>query len=45
VGALDDPAAGAEAGLAFERLRLFAAAADVGVNANCSARSRTSLLS
>ena len=30
VGALDDPAAGAEAGLAFDRLRLFAAAADVG---------------
>lgn len=30
VGALDDPAAGAEAGLAFDRLRLFSAAADVG---------------
>ncbi len=30
VGALDDPAAGAEAGLALERLRLFGAAADVG---------------
>jgi hypothetical protein len=30
VGALDDPAAGAEAGLAFERLRLLAAGADVG---------------
>jgi hypothetical protein len=30
VGALDDPAAGAEAGLAFDRLRFFAAAADVG---------------
>ncbi len=29
VGALDDPAAGAEAGLAFDRLRFFAAAADV----------------
>ena len=30
VGALDDPAAGSEAGLTLERLRLFAAAADVG---------------
>ena len=30
VGALDDPAAGAEAGLALDRLRFFAAAADVG---------------
>ena len=30
VGALDDPAACAEAGLAFDRLRLFAPAADVG---------------
>lgn len=30
VGALDDPAAGAEAGLAFDRLCFFAAAADVG---------------
>lgn len=30
VGAFDDPAAGAEAGLAFDRLRLFAAATDVG---------------
>ncbi len=30
VGAFDDPAAGAEAGLSFERLRFFAAAADVG---------------
>ena len=30
VGALDDPAAGAEAGLAFDCLRLLAAAADVG---------------
>ena len=30
VGALDDPATGTEAGLALERLRLFAAAADVG---------------
>jgi hypothetical protein len=30
VGAFDDPAAGAEAGLALERLRFFAAAADVG---------------
>ncbi len=30
VGALDDPAAGAEAGLLFELLRFFAAAADVG---------------
>ena len=29
VGALDDPAAGAEAGLALECLRFFAAAADV----------------
>lgn len=29
VGALDDPAAGTEAGLAFERLRFLAAAADV----------------
>ena len=29
VGALDDPAAGAEAGLAFECLSLFATAADV----------------
>ena len=30
VGAFDDPAAGAEAGLAFDRLGLFATAADVG---------------
>ena len=30
VGAFDDPAAGAEASLAFDRLRFFAAAADVG---------------
>jgi hypothetical protein len=30
VGALDDPAADAEAGLALERLRLLGAAADVG---------------
>ena len=30
VGALDDPAAGAGAGLVFDRLRLFATAADVG---------------
>lgn len=30
VGALDDPAAGAEAGLVFERLRLLAAGVDVG---------------
>ena len=30
VGAFDDPAAGAEAGLAFDRLRFLAAAADVG---------------
>jgi hypothetical protein len=30
VGAFDDPAAGAEAGRALDRLRLFAAAADVG---------------
>ena len=30
VGALDDPAAGAEAGLALELLRLLAAGADVG---------------
>ena len=30
VGAFDDPAAGAEAGLVFDRLRLFATAADVG---------------
>ena len=30
VGALDDPAAGAEAGLALDRLRLLVAAADVG---------------
>jgi hypothetical protein len=30
VGALDDPAACAEAGLAFDRLRLVGAAADVG---------------
>ena len=30
VGALDDPAAGAEAGLAFDRLCFLAAAADVG---------------
>ena len=30
VGAFDDPAAGAEAGLAFDRLCFFAAAADVG---------------
>ena len=30
VAAFDDPAAGAEAGLAFDRLCLFAAAADVG---------------
>ena len=29
VGALDDPAAGAKAGLPFDRLRLLAAAADV----------------
>ena len=29
VGALDDPAASAEAGLAFDGLRLFAAPADV----------------
>ena len=29
VGALDDPAAGTEAGLTLERLRLFATAADV----------------
>jgi hypothetical protein len=29
VGALDDPAAGTEAGLALERLRLVAATADV----------------
>ena len=29
MGALDDPAASAEAGLAFDRLRFFAAAADV----------------
>ena len=29
VGALDDPAAGAEAGLVLDRLRFFAAAADV----------------
>jgi hypothetical protein len=29
VGALDDPAAGAEAGLALDRVRLFAASADV----------------
>jgi len=29
VGAFDDPAAGAVAGLAFQRLRFFAAAADV----------------
>jgi len=30
VGAFDDPAAGAEAGFAFDRLRFVAAAADVG---------------
>ncbi len=30
LGSLDDPAAGAEAGLALERLRLLAAGADVG---------------
>jgi len=30
VGAFDDPAAGAEASLAFDRLRFLAAAADVG---------------
>ncbi len=30
VGALDDPAAGTEAGLTLERLRLLAAGADVG---------------
>ena len=30
MGALDDPAAGAEAGLALDCLRLFMAAADVG---------------
>ena len=30
VGAFDDPAAGAEAGLVFDRLRLFATAPDVG---------------
>ena len=30
VSAFDDPAASAEAGLAFDRLRFFAAAADVG---------------
>jgi len=30
VGALDDPATSAEAGLAFDRVRFFAAAADVG---------------
>ena len=30
VGAFDDPAARAEAGLAFDRLRLFATPADVG---------------
>lgn len=30
VGAFDDPAAGAEAGLALERVRFFAAATDVG---------------
>jgi hypothetical protein len=29
VGAFDDPTAGSEAGLAFDRLRFFAAAADV----------------
>ena len=30
VGALDDPATSTEAGLALDRLRLFAASADVG---------------
>jgi hypothetical protein len=30
VGAFDDPAAGAEAGLVLDRVRFFAAAADVG---------------
>jgi hypothetical protein len=30
VGALDDPTAGTEAGLAFDRLCFFASAADVG---------------
>ena len=30
VGAFDDPATRAEAGLAFDRLRFFATAADVG---------------
>jgi hypothetical protein len=33
LGALDDPAAGAEAGLALERLRFLAARADVGSEA------------
>ena len=37
VGALDDPAAGAEAGLALERLRLLATAAYVGCEANSAA--------
>ena len=37
VGAFDDPAAGAKAGLAPERLRLFAAAADVGGEAELGA--------
>jgi hypothetical protein len=37
VSAFDDPAAGAEAGLALDRLRLFAAAADVGGEAELGA--------
>jgi hypothetical protein len=37
VRAFDDPAAGAEAGLALERLRLLAAAADVGGEAELGA--------
>ena len=38
MGALDDPAAGAEAGLAGERLRFLAAAADVGGEAELAGK-------
>jgi len=41
VGALDDPTARAEAGLAFDRLRFVTAATNV--NANAAASSRTSV--
>ncbi len=45
VGAFDDPAAGAEAGLVFDRLGLFATPRMWAVKANSAASSRTSLLS